>query len=228
MEISLSRQKVLREFQKNLRVNFLNLELFSQALTHSSKEPVFHNERLEFLGDAVLEIVVAEYLFRKYPHLKEGTLSKLRAMIVSEENLSRCAREAKIEKYLLVGKNQERIKSQDSLLADTYEALIGAIYLDRGLKEAHRFIVDFLIKEEEIQEMKDFKSDLQEYTQSLYKSLPKYEVVEKIGPDHRKKFRVKVKIGQKVLGEGWGSSKKRAEKKAAQSAWKEIENGFNK
>jgi len=182
---------------------------------------------LEFLGDAVLEIVVAEYLFRKYPHLKEGTLSKLRAMIVSEENLSRCAREAKIEKYLLVGKNQEGIKSQDSLLADAYEAIIGAIYLDRGLKEARRFIVDFLIKEEEIQEMKDFKSDLQEYTQSLYKSLPEYEVVEKIGPDHRRKFRVNVKIGKKILGEGWGSSKKRAEKSAAQSAWKEIENGFN-
>ncbi len=148
-------------------------------------------------------------------------------MIVSEENLSRCARESKIEKYLLVGKNQEGIKSQNSLLADAYEAIIGAIYLDRGLKEAHRFIVDFLIKEEEIQEMKDFKSDLQEYTQSLYKSLPKYEVVEKIGPDHRRKFKVKVKIGKKVLGEGWGSSKKRAEKRAAQSAWKEIENGFN-
>ena len=143
-------------------------------------------------------------------------------MIVSEENLSRCAREAKIEKYLLVGKNQESIRSQSSLLADAYEAVIGAIYLDKGLEEAHRFIVNFLIKEEEIQEMKDFKSDLQEYTQSLYKSLPEYEVVEKIGPDHHRKFKVKVKIGERVLGEGWGSSKKRAEKKAAQSAWERI------
>jgi len=222
MEISLSRQKVLREVQENLSLNFLNLELLNQALTHSSKEPIFHNERLEFLGDAVLELVVAEHLFCKYPHLKEGTLSKLRAMIVSEENLSRCAREVNIEKYLLVGKNQEGIRSQNSLLADAYEAVIGAIYLDKGLKEAHRFIVDFLIKEEEIQEMKDFKSDLQEYTQSLYKSLPEYEVVEKVGPDHRKKFRVKVKIGKKILGEGWGSSKKRAEKRAAQSAWEKI------
>jgi len=226
MEISSLRQKALEELQRNLKVNFSNLELLNQALTHSSKEPIFHNERLEFLGDAVLGVVVGEYLFRKFPYLEEGALSKLKGMIVSEENLSRHARKIGIKDYILVGKNQEGIQSQDSLLADVYEAIIGAIYLDKGWNVVFHFVVDSLIKEEEIQQMRDFKSDLQEYTQSLYKTIPEYELVEEVGPDHLKRFRVKVRIGKKIWGEGWGSSKKRAEKRAAQSAWEKIKNEY--
>ncbi len=229
MELTSQRRKELEDLQKSLKIKFIHLELLNQALTHSSyaksfnKKDISYNERLEFLGDAVLELVIAEYLFKKYPHFDEGELSKFRSMIVSEEALSHYARKINIGAYLLINENQKGIQSQDALLADTYEAVIGALYLDRGLEITRSFILNMLTKEEEkIKKMRDFKSRLQEYTQSLYKCLPQYELIQEIGPDHYKTFKVRVRVGGEVLGEGTGPTKRKAEKMAAQSAWEKI------
>jgi ribonuclease-3 len=234
MKMSSARRKELEELQRNLGVKFTSLNLLDQALTHAShikstnETSISHYGKLEFLGDAVLELVTAEYLFKTYPGLSEGELSKLRSTMVSRESLSHCARKIKIGDYLLIGKDQEGIQSQDALLADAYESIIGALYLDKGLEAARWFILGrFMEEEEKIAKIKDFKSQLQEYTQSVYKSLPQYQVIQVIGPDHRKKFRVKVKIEGKIWGEGWGTSKKRAEKIAAQSAWMKVMHNEN-
>ena len=228
MDTSL-RVKSLKNLQKKLGIYLQNIDLLNQSLTHSSyakslgKESIPDNERLEFLGDAVLELVITEYLFRKHPHLNEGELSKLRSKIVSEENLSHQARRMGIGKYLLVSKDQERIRSQDALLADVYEAIIGAIYLDGGLEATGKLIFNLLTEEKDkLKKMQDFKSLLQEYSQSVHKVIPEYRVVQEVGPDHKKKFKVKVKIGKVILGKGWGISKKKAEKIAAQDAWEKI------
>ncbi len=171
----------------------------------------------------MLELVTAEWLFKAYPDLNEGELSKLRSTTVSQESLSHCARKIKIGNYLLIGKSQEGIQSQDALVADAYESIVGALYLDQGLETTRDFILDRFMEElEKIAKIKNFKSQLQEYTQSTYKSLPQYQIIQEIGPDHSKKFRVKVKIEGKIWGEGWGTSKKRAEKIAAQSAWMKV------
>ena len=229
MEISLARRRKLRRLEKELGIRFTHLELLNQALIHTSyaksnqKETLLHNERLEFLGDAILNLVTAEYLFRQYPYLNEGELSQLRSKIVSQESLSQYARKIKLEEYVLLGKNQEEIRSQPALLANTYEAVIGAFYLDKGLKDTRRFIFNlFTTAMERIEQMKDFKSWLQEYVQSYYKTLPQYKVIKEIGPEHKKKFKVEVRVKEKILGEGWGSSKKKAEMIAARSIWKNL------
>jgi len=223
------RLKSLKDLQEKLGIHLQNIDLLNQALTHSSyakslnKENISDNERLEFLGDAVLELIITKYLFKKYPHFNEGELSKLRSKIVSKENLSYQARGLGIGKYLLVGKDQEEIKSQEAPLADAYEAIIGAIYLDRGLEVTGKFISNLVAHgKENLKKMQDFKSLLQEYSQSMHKVIPKYRVVQEVGPDHRKKFKVKVKIREVILREGWGISKKKAEKIAAQDAWDKI------
>ena len=227
-----SRREKLMEFQKIIGVEWKNIQFLDQALTHSSYakplnlEEVKDNERMEFLGDAVLELVIADYLFRKYSHLNEGELSRLRSAVVSEENLAYHARKIKIGEYLLVGKDQEEIRFQDAMLADAYEAVIGALYLDRGIKVVRKFILNSFVKEENLLiRTKDFKSLLQEYTQSVYRKLPYYQVIQERGPDHKKMFRVKVKINGKTVGVGWGPSKKKAEKIAAERAWRRIKTG---
>lgn len=229
MDISLTRRKNLKKLERNLGIKFANPSLLNRALTHTSyaksadKKTLPHNERLEFLGDAVLNLVAAEYLFRQYLYLSEGDLSKFRSKVVSEESLSRYALKVEIGDYILVNKDQEGIQFQPALLADTYEAIIGALYLDKGLEEARSFILDLFAKEKKkFHEIRDFKSCLQEYTQSTYKTLPRYRVIQEIGPDHSKKFKIEVKVKGKVLGKGWGLSKRKAEKMAAQSAWENI------
>lgn len=235
MKPSFSRIEDLKKLQNVLGVEWKNIELLDRALTHSSyanspgQEGVENNERMEFLGDAVLELVIADYLFRKYPNLDEGDLSRLRSAIVSEENLAYHARKINLGEYLLVGKDQEEIRSQETMLADAYEALIGAIYLDRGLRTVRKFIISsFIEKEDILSKVKDFKSLLQEYTQSVYKKLPKYQLVKEKGPNHKKMFWVRVKINGKTVGEGWGYSKKKAEKIAAERAWEKIKNEIKK
>ena len=229
MQMTLSRRKKLEELQTQLGTRFKNLNLLNQALTHSSyvrskgKKNLFDYERLEFLGDAVLELVTAEYLFREYSQLSEGELSKLRSRLVSKESLSIWAREIEVGKYLLIAKDQEGIQSQDALLADAYEAILGAVYLDDGLQISRQLILPFLLSQKEkMQEINDFKSYLQEHVQQKHKCLPRYKVIQEDGPDHEKKFNVEVRIKGKVMGKGWGLSKKKAEMMAAQSAWKRI------
>jgi len=223
-----SRVKDLNNFQEKIRIRWKNIRLLDQALTHSSYakssiQPACDNERIEFLGDAVLELVISDYLFRKFSYLDEGGLSRMRSAVVSEESLANHARKIGLGDYILVGKDQEQIRLQDAILADAYEAVIGALYLDQGLKAAKKFILNFFIKEENLlSKAKDFKSLLQEYSQSVYKKLPRYKLVQEEGPDHKKMFKVKVEINGKTLGEGWGPSKKKAEKIAAEKAWEKI------
>jgi len=201
MQITSFRKRKLGELQTRLGTKFKNLNLLNQALTHSSyirskgKKSLFDYERLEFLGDAVLELLTAEYLFREYPQLSEGGLSKLRSRLVSKESLSNYARKIEVGKYLLIAKDQEGIQSQDTLLADTYEAIIGAVYLDDGLQVSRQLILSFLLSQKgKMQEINDFKSYLQEYVQSKHKSLPRYKMIQETGPDHQKKFKVEVQI----------------------------------
>ena len=229
MEISPAESKKLEELERKLGIKFIHLDLLNQALIHTSyaksnqKEISFHNEKLELLGDAVLNLVTVEYLFCQYPYLNEGELTKLRSKIVSQESLSKYAGKSKLGEYILVAKNQEKIRSQPALLADTYEAIIGAFYLDKGLDNVRAFISDLFLKQKkEIQQAKDFKSWLQEYAQSLYDTLPQYKIIKEVGPDHKKKFKVEVRIKGKVLGKGWGLSKKKAETMAARSIWENI------
>jgi len=229
MQITSFRKRKLGELQTRLGTKFKNLNLLNQALTHSSyirskgEKSLLDYERLEFLGDAVLELLTAEYLFREYPQLSEGGLSKLRSRLVSKESLSDYAREIEVGKYLLIAKDQEGIQSQDTLLADAYEAIIGAVYLDDGLQVSQQLILSFLLSQKgKMQEINDFKSYLQEYVQSKHKSLPRYKVIQEDGPDHQKKFKVEVQIKGKVMGKGWGLTKKKAEMMAARSAWKKI------
>ncbi|RLE15482.1 ribonuclease III [Candidatus Aerophobetes bacterium] len=223
-----SRVKDLNNFQEKIGIRWKNIRLLDQALTHSSYakssiQPACDNERIEFLGDAVLELVISDYLFRKFSYLDEGGLSRMRSAVVSEESLANHARKMGLGDYILVGKDQEQIRLQDAILADAYEAVIGALYLDQGLKAAKKFILNFFIKEENLlSKTKDFKSLLQEYSQSVYKKLPRYKLVQEEGPDHKKMFKVKVEINGKTLGEGWGPSKKKAEKIAAEKAWEKI------
>lgn len=220
--------KQLGNFQKEIGVKWRNVRLLSQALTHSSyaksnSRRISDNERMEFLGDAVLELIIADYLFHNFSHLDEGSMSRIRSTVVSEENLARHAKKINLGRYLLVGKDQDQIRHQSATLADAYEAIIGALYLDQGLKVAKRFILNFFIKEQNLfDKVKDFKSLLQEYSQSVHNRLPQYQLIQEEGPDHKKKFRVRVEIGGEILGEGWGVSKKKAEKIAAGKAWEEL------
>ncbi|MBC7189134.1 ribonuclease III, partial [Candidatus Aerophobetes bacterium] len=162
-------------------------------------------------------------LYRKFPHLDEGMLSRIKSAVVSQENLAYHARKIDLSRYILVSKDQDHIRFQDTTLADAYEAVIGAIYLDRGMRVTKRFVLDFFIKEENLlAKPRDFKSLLQEYSQAVYKKLPYYKLIQEKGPDHKKMFMVRVEINGKILGEGWGSSKKKAEKIAAQRAWEKI------
>ncbi len=230
MKLTENRNQTLKKLQKDLGIKFHHLEILNQALTHSSYAKSFSsktstdNERLEFLGDAVLELVVSEQIFRQYPDLGEGDLTKMRARFVSEEYLAARAREIELGRCLQVSQDQKEIRSQDAVLADTCEALLGAIYLDQGLQGARSFLWKWFIKGYP-EGMEDFKSLLQEYTQLMYNILPRYRVVRQLGPEHNKKFQVNVQVRDRVLGKGWGPSKKKAEKMAAKIAWNRLTSG---
>ncbi len=208
--------------------------LLIQALTHKSYANEYrslsagHNERLEFLGDTVLDFIVSDILMRLCPESQEGDLSKLRAVVVSEPNLSEAARALGIGELLLLGKGEEQTGGRDksSLLANALEAIIAAIYLDGGFDPAYRFIQTSF--EAQIRELAangqthDYKTDLQERCQGLFGSLPRYAVVGESGPDHQKAFEVEIRAGGSVLGRGAGRSKKEAEQMAAKQALERL------
>lgn len=208
--------------------SFKKSELINQALTHRSwvnEHPGNgdNNERLEFLGDAILEFIVSEYLFSRFTDKEEGYLTALRANLVNTVNLAAVARSIGIGKYLQLSKGEEEGGGRDntSLLADTVEAIIGAIYLDRGIVKAKEFInKNILIRVDEIikKPLKDAKSTLQEIVQAKGYLTPKYNVVKEIGPDHAKIFVVEVAINGDVLSTGEGKSKAEAEQQAAEEA----------
>ena len=218
-------QKKMEEFQQVIGYQFQNKNLLRQALTHSSyaNEKHMHrlsdNERLEFLGDAVLEIISSEYLFNTYQDKPEGDLTKLRASIVCEPTLALCTKEMNLGKYLYLGKGEDMTggRTRKSILSDALEAVIGAIYLDGGFASAKEFILRFILTDIEHKQLfYDSKTILQEIVQSSFKGQPmSYHLVREEGPDHDKTFVMQLFIGDRGFEEGSGRTKKSAEQQAA-------------
>ena len=214
--------------EKKSGYHFQNPHLLKQAMTHSSyanehKAKGYHdNERLEFLGDAVLEVVSSEFLFRHYPALPEGDLTKLRASIVCEPTLALCARELDLGDFLLLGKGEEHTggRKRDSIVSDAMEALIGAIYLDGGFASAKEFVHRFIMTDIEHKKLfYDSKTILQEQVQkNWHDGEIAYVLTGEEGPDHDKTFSVEVWIGEQCMGQGSGRTKKAAEQMAAYRA----------
>jgi len=222
----------LADLQQHIFYTFKEPQLLERALTHKSfanenKVP-YHNERMEFLGDAVLSLIVSEYLMRTCPDSTEGDLSRLRAAIVSEPALAVIGRALTLGAYLLLGKGEEQTggRDKDSLLADALEALIASLYLDSGKDAAEAFILRFfedVIKRTCASRTSlDYKTALQERCQERLKQLPEYRVVSETGPDHQKQFAVELLVKGQLYGRGTGKSKKEAEQKAAKEALERL------
>ena len=217
---------MLKEFEKNIGYRFKNEKLLKQALTHSSYANEKHmkkfsdNERLEFLGDAVLEVVSSEFLFKNYPKKTEGELTKLRASIVCEPTLASCTETIHLGDFLYLGKGEDLTggRKRKSILSDAMEAVIGAIYLDGGFASAKEFILKYILTDiEDKQLFYDSKTILQEVVQGEHGQLS-YVVLEESGPDHDKCFTIAVCIGEKQISVGVGHTKKAAEQEAAYKA----------
>jgi ribonuclease-3 len=225
--------EALRRLQARLGLAFRDQALLRQAFTHTSYvnehrgKKVKDNERLEFLGDAVLQLTVSEHLYRRYPQLSEGELTRMRAAIVCEPSLVRFAEALDFGRVVLLGKGEERTggRSRPSLLADAFEAFVGALYLDQGLDAVRAFLDRHLFPHlpEDGQAGKDFKTRLQETAQNLGLGTPEYRVVEERGPSHEREFVVEVRIGGRISGRGVGRSKKEAEQQAAAQSLRLLE-----
>jgi ribonuclease-3 len=215
--------RALRAVQANLGYDFRDPQLLKLALTHRSlaRQPMYNNERMEFLGDAVLQLTISTYLYQKFPKLPEGELAKIRSLLVRESTLAEVARELELNEYLRVGKGEQRSQAQerDSLLCDVLEAVYGAVYLDSDFVTAQKVILRHLPEWDATQmSIIDAKSTLQEHYQQIAKKPPTYELIREEGPDHNKRFVVEVRFEDKVLGEGSGGTKKEAEQEAARQA----------
>ncbi len=220
--------------EQQIKINFKNKELLKEALTHRSylnenpKWSAHHNERLEFLGDAVLELIVTENLFKQYPQSPEGELTSIRAALVNYQILSKIAKEIGLDKaiYLSKGEAKDSDRAKETILANAFESLIGAIYLDKGYEISAKFIVENVLKfVPEIVEKKlykDPKSLLQEIIQEKLKITPTYEVIGETGPDHNKIFEVGVYFEGQFAGQGKGFSKQEAEIDAAKDALSKL------
>ena len=215
------------EFQERIGYRFHNVSLLELALTHSSyanekrRGRLANNERLEFLGDAVLELVSSDLLYAKYPQRPEGDLTRIRASLVCEQTLAFCTRELELGKYLLLGKGEDLTggRERKSVLSDALEAVIGAVYLDGGFANAKEFIYKFVLNDMEHKQLFfDSKTILQEVVQGQHEGGISYRLVEESGPDHDKKYVVEVRVGNKALGRGAGRTKKNAEQEAAYQA----------
>ena len=229
--LSPEREKELHDFQVKLGVTFLNINLLNQSLTHSSyghERGLPDNERLEFLGDAVLKLAATEYLYNKFPALAEGDLTKIRATVISDETFARVGGKLGLGDMLLLSGNEKRSGGQrrKSNLANTFEALIGALYLDAGLGKARDLIIDRLREEIETVSragyIRDYKSALQEYAQKHKQQLPHYRVIKETGPKHRRVFWIEVRVRGKKYGLGRGGNKEEAEQRAAAMALKSM------
>lgn len=218
----------MKSLEKKIGYTYKNISYLETALTHSSyANEVRHgtksNERLEFLGDAVLSIVVSDYIFNHCPNLPEGELSKLRASLVCEKSLCRFSKALGVGDYLKLSKGERNLKGQErpSILADAFEAIIASIYLDGGIEEARRFILSFVepeIKNPKPRAFKDYKTNLQEIIQKNPEEHLEYVLTGEEGPDHDKHFFVEVHLNSNVIGRGGGRSKKEAEQQAAREA----------
>lgn len=223
--------------ENKIGFKFDNINLLKEALTHRSyinENPSWklsHNERLEFLGDAVLELAVTENLFQRFPEEAEGQLTSIRASLVNYQMLARVARSVDLEDYLLLSRGEKKDvgRAREVILANAMEAVIGAVYLDKNYSEAKK-IIDSLVVEPNLKKIlekelyKDPKSRLQEIVQEKLKTTPTYKVLEEWGPDHKKIFKIGVFFGDKLIAEGEGYSKQESEVEAAKNALKVISN----
>ena len=224
-----SAKQAFEQLQKELDIQFERPALLQQAFTHSSyvnehrRRQFTDNERLEFLGDAVLELSVSHFLYMKYPEMAEGELTKLRASIVCEPSLVLFANELGFGRYILLGKGEELTggRTRPALLADVFESFVGALYLDQGLEKVVAFLEVVLFPKVEVgafSHAMDYKSQLQELVQQKNTGSLNYEIIEEKGPAHSRIFVTRVSLGDQELGLGDGRSKKEAEQKAAQLA----------
>ena len=226
-------RKTLQGYARKLQIDVTDYPLLQQALTHRSYlgEPAeaMSNERLEFLGDSVLGIVVAEYLYTQFPDRPEGELAKAKAVAVSEPVLAESAKNLGLSDMILMSSGEQASggRKRLSILSDTFEAIIALIYLDCGMDAARQFILraleSILVDIEREEHIRDYKSLLQEHTQGTHKKAPTYVVTGELGADHDKTFNVEVKLNNRVLGSGEGKSKKQAEQAAALEALETIE-----
>ena len=227
------RKKVLRDFLKAARIRFKSLELLNLSFMHRSvsneSNLKVNNERLEFLGDAVLGSVAANLLYKMLSNNPEGDLAKVKSVVVSEDVLSAVALELRLDTLLILGRGEELSggRTKKAILADALEALIGAIYLDSGYKSAFDFVETFL--EAEIERVlenrhqRDYKSLLQEFCQRNFKSYPAYRLVKSTGPEHSRIFWSEVTVNNKTYGPSIGPNKKSAEREAAKLAWEALQ-----
>lgn len=228
-----SEDPLLGELSKVLAYDFEDKDLIKTAITHTSfaneaRGRVDHNERLEFLGDSVLSLSVSEFIYKTYPKLPEGSMTKLRAGVVSEFTLAKIAKSMGLGKYLRLGKGEQINggRHRDSILADAFEAIIAAIYLDGGLEPAKEFVISCLA--DSIKSLSksngswDSKTLLQELLQVSNKADIRYEIIAEDGPDHNKSFTAQISNNGKIIGTGQGKSKKEAEQMAAYNALKKI------
>ncbi len=228
------KNKNLKEFENIIEYEFKNIGLLKKAFTHSSYanekhiEKYDNNERLEFLGDAVLELVISDYIYNKYPYMPEGELTKLRAGTVCETSLAEKAKDIKISDFIMLGKGEELSggRHRESIMADAFEAVIGAVYLDGGIEAARKHILRHL--EDTVEKVKlslntiDCKTRLQEELQKTSKESIHYEIIGESGPDHDKLFTAVVEHGGVRLESGTGKSKKEAEQAAALATLKKM------
>lgn len=221
---TMEQQQMVAKLEERIGYRFRNKDLLTRALMHTSYSnehrmgKLDNNERLEFLGDAVLEVISSDYLYHAYPDYPEGKLTRLRASLVCEPTLALCSRDIDLGNCLLLGKGEDATggRKRDSVVSDAMEAVIGAIYLDGGFDHARAFILRFILNDIENKQLfYDSKTILQEMIQSEHKDQLMYELLKEEGPDHDKEFTTRVMIGDRELGRGRGRTKKASEQEAA-------------
>jgi ribonuclease III len=229
--------RILERFQRSIGVRFRDQDLLRQALTHRSflgcngADPRLSNERIEFLGDAVLELTVIEFLYAAYPDDREGSLTKKKGLLVSRDVLAQCAEKMGLGASILLSEAERESGggARFSILADAFESVIGALYLDQGLEVARGFVERRLLEYADSilqdQSLSNYKSLLQEHVQARFKTHPRYRVVSESGPDHLKLFTIEVSVRGNLLGRGQGHNKKEAEQTAARDAMSRLSAG---
>jgi len=234
ISLKFTRLQELWELEDKISYRFCDWELLNQALTHKSyANEVFKSmgkdyERLEFLGDSVLDMVISHLLMEKYPESNEGELSKLRSSLVNTKRLAQRARQFNLGKYLLLGKGEDQSqgRSKHSILACVYESILGAIYLDGGHKKVSKVIRShfdpLLFSKRKKVVYRDFKSRLQEYVQGIFKTVPEYNLMKESGPPHNKEFEINIRINGQTYGTGRGKNKKEAQQRAAAVTLKQL------
>jgi len=225
--------KQFKALEKALNYQFKRADLITEALTHKSYKKPYNNERLEFLGDAVLDLIVGEYLFKKFPKEDEGVLSKIRASLVNEKGFTTLAESINLGDSLLISMAEENNsgRTKPSLLSNAFEAIIGAIYLESGLEVASEISIRLIESAHKVIDLKslskDFKTTLQELTQADFGETPNYKLVRSFGPDHKKEFEIAVELQNRVIATALGKSKKEAQQRAAEITLRVLREGID-